>query len=284
MRRSPPPLPRGRAARLALALAAALAVGRAGATEVDAALRRGADEFTLLERAEVARLSRMLDALMSDPEIVKAFRARRREELLAVTAPKFERLRDHQGVTQWYFLEPPPAKTCFLRVHAPELHGDVVTRDTLWQATVNGRLGFGKELGRTAFALRVVKPVRVDGKVIGYMELGEQLDGFLARIKEKTGDDFGLLIGKDRIDRKELARVQKEDRWNERPDVVLIDSTMWNERMIQLGMAIEKIPEDGAMLGAWSDGTRSFRAGAFPMRDAGNRVVGALVVRHAVTP
>jgi hypothetical protein len=281
--RSSQPLHRRPALRLALAAAAALASARASATDpaAEEALRRGAIEFATLERAEAAKLSKVLDALASDPVLVKAFRARDRKALLAAAAPKFERLREKQHVTHWYFLDPPPARTCFLRVHAPQLHGDVVTRDTFAQAIAFQRVAWGKELGKTAFALRVVKPVRADGKVVGYMELGEEIDDFLVRIKERTGDDFGLLIDKDRIDRKELARVLKEDHWDERPEVVLIDSTMWNDRMIQLGVAVERLPEEGLMLGTWTDGARTFDAAAFPVRDASGRIVGALVVRHA---
>lgn len=278
---------RTRTAR-ALPLAAALLAAGAGAPALAAqgphaeSVHRGAAAFALLERAEIQKLSQALDALSSDPAILKLFQARKREALLALTAPKFARLKARQGITHWYFLDPEPARTVFLRVHTPELYGDVVNRDTFSQAIANHRMGYGKELGKTAFALRVVKPIRVDGRIVGYMELGEEIDDFLARMKKRTGDDFGLLVDKDRVDRKDLARVLKEDRWDERPDVVLVNSTIWNEQMIQLGMPLEKIPADGVVLGEWTDGASRFLGGAFPVRDAAGRTVGALIVRHSL--
>ena len=270
--------------QLAAVLVAAGACARALAAEGphSDAVHRGAAAFALLERAEIQKLSQALDALSSDPAMVKLFQARKREALLALAAPKFQRLKARQGITHWYFLEPEPARTCFLRVHAPELYGDVVNRDTFSQAIANHRMGYGKELGKTAFALRVVKPIRVDGRIIGYMELGEEIDDFLDRMKRETGDDFGILADKKLVDRAELARVRNDDRWDERPDVVLIDSTMWDERHIGLGMPLAKLPASGALVRGWKDGGTSYAGGAFPVKDASGEVVGALFVRHEV--
>jgi hypothetical protein len=209
--------------------------------------------------------------------VVEPFRARDREKLLAAAQPALERLQREHGISLWYFHD--PAARVFLRVHAPALHGDAVTRQTLARAASNG-LGAGKELGKTAFALRVVKPLRSGGEVVGYLELGEQLEQFLERTKRQTGDDFGVLVDKARIDRAGLARVRGEDRWEERPDVVLIDSTMWNDRNVELGMPLAKLPAAGAFIPEWKDEGEAYVGGAFPLRDAADQVVGALFVRH----
>jgi len=195
--------------------------------------------------------------------------------------PTFEKLRE-RGVTHWYFIEPEPTRTCFLRVHSPHLTGDVIERTTLTQAVATHRVGSGKELGKTAFALRVVKPISSGGKVIGYMELGEEIDHFFGRMKAQTGDDFGLLVDKRFIDRKELARILKEDRWDERPDLVLIQSTMWDEKNIDLGGPLPSLTDEGAGFKEWQDGAQAYAGGAFPVRDAAQRVVGAVFVRHRI--
>jgi hypothetical protein len=247
-----------------------------------AGLRRSAASFAQLERAHVERLSKTLDGLVTDGALVEAFRARDREKLLAVARPTFDRLESEHAITHWYFHDPEPARTCFLRVHAPALHGDVIERETLTQAIATHALGAGKELGKTAFALRVVKPVNAGGKLVGYMELAESIDHFLTRMKLEIGDDFGLLADKRSVDRAELKRVSGEDRWEEQPDVVLIDSTMWQERNVSLGMPLEQLPASGAFVPEWQDGSRSYVGGAFPVKDAAGRVVGALFVRHRI--
>ncbi len=241
---------------------------------------RAAAAYAALEKQEVEKLSRLLDGLIADPVVVAAYTARDRERLLAKTRGRFEKLKATQGITHWYFLDQAPARTCFLRVHAPTLFGDVVGRETFSRAIASKEIGFGKELGKTAFALRVVKPIRVKGAIVGYMELGEEIGDFLVEMKKRTGDDFGLLVDKKRIDRKELAKVRGEDHWDELAYVALVDSTVWNDRLVDIPVPPEQIPDAGIRTGEWTDGTRKFLGGAFPVRDAGDKVVGALYVRH----
>ncbi len=274
------------AARIALASALAAVAPAAvagGHTEADeAAVRAAAAAFAKLEKADVDMLSSALDELAADPALVRPFVARDREKLLAAARPIFERLKAEDQITHFYFLDPEPARTCFLRVHKPEQFGDVVNRDTLLAAIATRKIGYGKDLGKTAFALRVVKPMRSGGRIVGYMELGEEIDHFFERMKHQTGDDFGLLVDKEHVDRAELARVRNDDRWDERADVVLINSTIWNEKHIHLGMPLAKLPANGVVLDEWREDQQTYVGGAFPVKNAAGHVVGALFVRHRV--
>jgi len=261
-----------------LAAAAPAVAGAANPHEPE--VRRAAASFADLEKADVAKLSRVLQQLVQDRTLLAPFAARDREKLLAAARPTFEIMKAQDQITHWYFID--ADGKAFLRVHKPEQFGDVIQRDTLKQAVATGDVGSGKELGKTAFALRVVRPIRSGGKVVGYMELGDEIDHFFERMKQQTGDDFGLLVDKQHIDRAELARVRNDDRWDERPDVVLINSTMWDEKRIQLGMPLAKLPADGIYVGEWLEEGRSYVGGAFPVRNAADHVVGALFVRHQV--
>ncbi len=266
------------AAALALALAAAPAPAAGAANPHEAEVRRAAELYMELEQTDVKKLSRVLEQLVQDKSLVEPFLARDKERLLAAAKPSFDIMNAVEQVTHWYFIE--PAGRCFLRVHQPELCGDLIQRDTFKMAVASGDVGYGKELGKTAFALRVVRPIRKDGKVVGYMELGEEIDHLLERMRKQTGDDFGVLVDKGHIDRKELARIRHDDRWDERPDVVLVSSSMWDEKQIQLPLPLAKLPPEGAFSGEWQDGGRTYVGGAFPMKDAAGHVVGALFVRH----
>ncbi len=266
---------------LAAAAAGALLLcsGAAGAGDdarasVRATVRRAGAAYAELERNEVEKLSQAVDRLAKDDALLAPFIARDREKVLATAKPIFEKLKTERGVTHWYFIEKEPARTCFLRVHAPSLHGDVIERATLSQAIATHQIGFGKELGKTAFALRVVKPVSSGGKLVGYMELGEEIDHFFGRMKAQTGDDFGLLVDKARIDRKELARIRHDDRWEERPDVVLIESTMWDDKHIDLGGPLKGLTDDGTVVRRMAGGFGAVRRRRLPgarRRKAGRR-------------
>jgi hypothetical protein len=264
---------------LATLLAAALLhAGPVRAAEKDP-VAEAAAAYAALEQADVDMLSAELDRLVADPAIVGPFLARDRAKLLAAARPLFQKLEAEKAITHWYFIE--PSRTCFLRVHAPEISGDRIDRATLEQAVKSQKVGAGKELGKTAFALRVVKPIRAKGEVVGYMELGEEIGHFLGRMKQQTGDDYAVLADKAHVDRKALASVRKEDRWEERPDVVLIESTVWDESTVSLGVPLDKLPDAGTRLAPWKDGAGRYVGGAFPIRDASNAVVGALFVRRA---
>jgi hypothetical protein len=284
--------------KLGAAIAAITLVAALVATQLaSGAFRRSLDDaalstvrdasraFEAQERSEIEKLAATLDGLLGDAELRAAFLARDRERLLALARPRFRVLTERDRITHWYFIEPEPASTVFLRVHHPELHGDVVARATFRQAVQTGELGAGKELGRTAFALRAVRPWVHEGKVIGYMELAEEIDHFLTAMKVRTGDDYGLLVKKRFLDERAWADVlgPRANTWNDRPDVVVVDTTTFTEGIVDFEGDLEALPERGRTLGRVVRGDRSYVRGIFPVLDAGGRKVGGLFVLRDFT-
>lgn len=249
-------------------------------------LRRASEAFDAEEHAQLDKLAATLDALLGNPELQAAFAARDRDRLLAAATPIFERMRERNGITHWYFHLPEPDDVVFLRVHLPELHGDRVERATLRRAEQTRELGAGKELGKTAFALRAVRPWLVDGKPLGYVELGQDFDQFLRQLKTRTGDDFGLVVKKRFLDERAWASVlgPRQNTWNDRPDVVAIDATPFAEGLADFTEDVEALPDEGKVLGHVELGGRAVLRGIVPLRDAGGRKVGGLLVLHDFTP
>lgn len=246
----------------------------------------GANEaFRAQQAAEVEKLGATLDALLASRELRAAFVKRDREGLQRLAAPVLEVLRDRDHVTHWYFHEPGPDRRVFLRVHKPELFGDSVARITLRRAAETGEQGAGLELGRTAFALRVVRPWIVDGQLLGYMELAEEVTRFLATMKDRTGDEYGLLIQKRFIDEKTWAAVlgPRANTWNARPDVLVVDAADFTDGIAQFDGDVERLPETGRFLGETERSGRAFIRGAFPITDAAGHRVAALFVVHDFT-
>ena len=248
-------------------------------------LQNAADGFAAQERSEVEKLASTLDALLANDALRAAFVARDRARLLELASPLFETMRQRDRITHWYFIEPEPDAEVFLRVHKPELHGDHVARTTLQKAIETRDLGAGKELGQTAFALRAVRPWFHEGKLLGYMELAEEIDHFLTAMKERTGDEYGLLVKKRFLDEAAWARVlgPRSNTWNDRPDVVVVDTTTFTEGIIDFQGDIEAVPDRGQALGEIERGDRAFVRGIFPVRDAAGRKVGGLFVLHDFT-
>lgn len=281
------------AAIVAVAIVAALAGARlaSGIFErsiEDAALstlQRASIAFSAQEATEIEKLSSTLDALLANRELRAAFEARDRERLLGLAAPLLATLSQRNRITHWYFITPDPERQVFLRVHKPELFGDRVERTTFRKAVETGDLGAGKELGRTAFALRAVRPWIVDGKVVGYVELAEEIDHFLTAMKARTGDEYGLLVKKKFLDQRAWANVlgPRSNTWNDRPDVVVVDTTSFTDGIVDYEGDLEALPERGEMLGRVRRGDRDYVRGIFPVEDAAQRKVGGLFVLRDFT-
>lgn len=244
--------------------------------------------FADLEVADVEKLSATLDALSANAEIVRAFRARDRDRLLELAAPLFRELSQRYRITHWYFILPEPERTCLLRVHWPDLGGDRVERTTLQLAMQREGFASGKELGKTAFALRAVRPVRDEDGLVGYMELGEEIDHFLGRLKDLTGDDYALLLAKRHLDRAEWARLRArnfdEDDWDVAADYVTVNATSPSaKKEVALDGEVDALPDGGRILDEISREGRSFVRAVTPVRDAAGRKVGALFMLHDVT-
>jgi HAMP domain-containing protein len=169
----------------------------------------------------------------------------------------------------------------------PEKHGDRVERATLLKAEATGGEAAGKELGQTAFALRVVRPWKVGDRLIGYVELGEEIDGFLHRMKAQTGDDYLLLAEKRRLDPVSFAAVRARDGmrndWDDRAELVAIDATEPGVAPSGWTGSLAALPAHGTFLGAGKEGSLAFARGVLPVTDAIGERVGALVVRSDVT-
>ncbi len=270
-----------------VALVAAFVIGHLyeHATEAAAAdsLRSSWAMFRAMQRGDVKKLDAALGALLEDEDLRRRFVARDRAGLLEAALPRFRDLQARDGITHWYFIE--PDRRVLLRVHRPALHGDRVDRLTLARAAESGDMGAGLELGQTAFALRVVRAWRVDGRLIGYLELAEEIDHFLVRLKQETGNELGVVVQKRFLDEAAWASVTGKARntWNARPDVVVVDTTSFSDGVADLPGDVAALPDEGLVLGEELRGGQAWLRGYFPILDAAGRKVGALAVLHDFT-
>ena len=132
----------------------------------------------LLE-SEIGRQSDSLASLIQpflvDEVLRQQFLTRDRTNLLRNSQSKFNQMFATNQVTHFYYHT--PEKVNFLRVHAPQKHSDVINRYTLLKAEETGMPSSGFELGTLGtFTLRMVRPWYSEGGLIGYIELGKEID------------------------------------------------------------------------------------------------------------
>jgi PAS domain S-box-containing protein len=231
-------------------------------------------------------ISGLIDLLETDGRLRQAYLAGDRDRLLRVAAPILEELRSQHRVTHFYFHD--PKRVCFLRVHEPQRHGDVIQRLTMRKAAATGNASHGIELGPLGtFTLRVVHPWKVDNQLIGYIELGEDIKHILPQIKDLARVELIVTIDKANLDRLKweagMRLMGRKPAWERFKNFVVVDTTLPH---IPAGLAallcIPHAEHSGHVLGAAVGGTQ-YRGGLLPLIDAGGRDVGDLTTLLDVT-
>jgi len=174
-------------------------------------------------------LAALEEVFLRDADLRDALKDRNRERLLAAYGDVFARLRQDHGITHFYFHG--PDRVNLLRVHNPEKHGDLIGRFTAREVERTGKTSSGIELGPLGtFTLRVVRPVFDGGTLIGYLELGKEIEDILAGIHGKHGVELALGIRKSALDRAKweagMKMLGREADWDHFPDDVLIYTSM----------------------------------------------------------
>jgi diguanylate cyclase (GGDEF)-like protein/PAS domain S-box-containing protein len=285
---------------LALALAAFAAVHlftyihqEAEYTEeyVDNAFLSAQRVFDSSIRTNTDKLSATISVLSRDDILRRAMRAGDKKALLQRAHPVMEGLRRDYGITHLYFLR--PDRSVLLRVHQPERDGDVIDRFTAMQAETTGKQAAGIELGPIGtFTLRTVVPWRDGGRLIGYIELGEEVGYVLSSIREMLGLDLFVAIKKNYLSQKDWAQgmdvLNRQAEWDFLPDSVVVFNTMQSiPPAIQKVLAQSDLSNQTDLAGQTtsdiSDRGVKFRAKHLPLIDAGGREVGCMLFARDVT-
>ncbi len=235
-------------------------------------------EQILARRAEAMKAA--ISQLALSEELREAMQRGDRALLLQRAEKHYRPLLEEHGISLFYFHL--PDRSVFLRVHRPELFGDVVERSTLVRAATEQRPTSGMELGVLGnFSLRSVVPWTVDGEVIGYIELGREMQTLLVELSESGRSEFIFLLDKEHLDRATWEEWMRNrghaPKWDALPGQVLIDSTFvpWPDaaQLIHAEMDLARIEIDG----------RTFQGARLPLHDAGEEVIGTILVLRDVT-
>lgn len=238
--------------------------------------------FTILEVREISKMTAVGETLLANPQIRDALAARDRARLLELTAPLYPDLK-REGITNWMFETTEPQMAVFLRLHNPAKFGDQLNRFIDREVVRTHALVRGNDLGKAGFAVRVLRPVYdAQGGLAGYVEFGEEIGQFIREMKGQTGDDYGLLLSKQFVDRQfwadSSAVWHRRDNWDDNPTFVLADKTTDNNRIIQFQGELAAIPAQGEALERLQEGGSVFVRGIFPIRNAAGNTVGAMFV------
>ncbi len=234
---------------------------------------------------DALRLRSALGTFMHDQEFKDLFRARDRLALLERGLPLFQHLSDQYRLTRFYFIE--PDGTAFARLHRPDDFGQKVTHATVRKAMQTGQPAWGLEVGKVAFALRVVKPYYDGDELLGYIEFAEGIDHILATLTGNGAAQQEIVVA---INKEFLNRDRWENASHGRPG----NLGGWDDfdQLVVSSATFETLPpEVRSLLACGDDGSRqsgrlirigdkAYGAGHVPMADVLGRTVGhALILR-----
>jgi len=223
-------------------------------------------------------------AMMANPALEDAFRRRDRVALETLGGPLFKVLRDENRITHIYLTRPDLVNN--YRFHSPDDFGDEITRVTTVAARDTQAPAHGLELGPMGtLTLRLVVPWRKKGVLLGYIEIGEEVEYLIDEVQRSLSADLLVLVDKRYLSQQQWQRgqilMQREGDWHH-----------FNTHAV-VAQTAEKIPValDDRMLVRLQTGERtevidqgrSLHMALLPVEDAGRRRIGDLVVMRDVT-
>ncbi len=234
-------------------------------------------QHALAARSE--KLGVALAVIQHDAQLQAALRAKDRNALLERTESLFVQFHDRYGITHFYFED--VNRVNVLRVHQPERFGDTINRFTTLAAERTGAISSGVELGPIGtFTLRAVVPMHDEHGLVGYVELGEEIEGVLRGIQAIVGVDYLLLIDKHFLTRKAweegMRMLKRNADWDRLSAVAMVHQTLDLP-----GESVSRIVSGETKSGQpreLTTGGKRYYTGAFPLLDAGGIQVGKLVV------
>lgn len=228
-------------------------------------------------------LQSVMDVLKTDRELSTALANRDRQRLLQRSAPIYEDINRHYGVTHFYFTA--PDRVNLLRVHKPVKYGDTITRQTTLTAQKGGGDAYGVELGPLGtLTLRYVQPWYEEQtrELLGFVELGMEVDRTFDAIQELFDLKLFLLINKPYLEQESweegMRTFGRTPDWDRFPQVVV---SMHGRQLLPEVLAARIRETDFSKNTSafnvqleWQDQYTIFQ----PLQDVSGRVVGTMVM------
>jgi methyl-accepting chemotaxis protein len=141
------------------------------------------------EQQNLARIG--VESVAGNPEVLKAFADRDRDQLAQLCLPVYERIKE-MGVSQFGFID--ENLHSFLRLHNLQKVGDDISyRSSLNKARETKQVVAGLEEGKAGFGFRAVVPLLEDGRFIGAVEYGFDFgERFATGLQQNTGAEVFL--------------------------------------------------------------------------------------------
>jgi len=236
------------------------------------------------QRSQIMRVQ--LEQLAESQELQQLMQQQNRTELLKASQTTFKRLLLHLRISHFYFHN--PDQKVFLRVHNPDRYGDPITRHSLKQAVKSQQEAHGIELGPLGtFTLRTVLPWYQGDQLLGYLELGEEIEMLINNFFQQENTILTLTIDKKFLDRDKwsvgMKMLDKDPAsWDMLPDKIIVQSTLPN-LLPKIIESLKQQTDPSDINIKLKCDNRKYQGHVQPLLDSTGRTVGEFLVLLDVT-
>ncbi|CAK0770968.1 hypothetical protein CCP3SC5AM1_60044 [Gammaproteobacteria bacterium] len=198
-----------------------------------------------------------------------------REALLQESKPIMESFGENY-ITHFYFHN--ANRVNFLRVHNPDTYGDLVNRPILLKSEQSGTFVSGLEVGMSGgLTLRTVLPWWNGKQLIGYLELGKEMEHFVEEVQQILGTRLYTFLHKEYFDKSAYKNPSRTFNtmvdWDSFHRMIFIGNknTQYPDSLRQY-LADNKFLADDAMssISRTANSTALF---SIPIHDTGHRII-----------
>lgn len=223
-------------------------------------------------------------AMMTNKAMEAAFRSGDRSGLAQQGQDLFRTLRDEHRITHLYLTRPDLIN--LYRFHSPHEFGDAIARVTLAQAKESQAAVHGLELGAMGtLTLRLVMPWFEGDALLGYLEIGEEIEHLIDEVRRSLSVDLLVLVDKRFLQQQQWQRGQslmkRAGDWARFSSHAALAQTS-----AQLPVALDDQQLAELLAGRTAeigDRGRSLHLAVLPLNDAGGIHIGELVVIRDIT-
>ncbi len=170
-------------------------------------------------------LSALAEIILDNAGLEEAVKVQDRDRLQAEYGSLYRQLRKEHSITHLYFHG--ADRVNLLRLHQPNMNGDLINRFTAREAERTGGTASGIEMGPLGtLTLRVVRPIRDGDTIVGYLELGKEIEDILAGIHDNHGVELAVVIDKAALTQQNweagMMMLGREGDWNRFPHEAVI--------------------------------------------------------------
>jgi len=254
--------------------------------KVESSFKAAQNLFHAQLETDTAMMGAVLDAIIINKDFKAAMLAQDRQRLLTLSAPLFRELRQDHDITHLYFTG--PDRVNLLRVHKPDEYGDTINRFTTLQAEKTSNISSGIELGPLGtFTLRVVMPWQDGQRLLGYVELGEEIEHIIHKLAKILKVEVFVVIDKEFLDHRKweagMRMLGRAANWDQFPNVVITYQTQETLPESLVPYLDEAAHTSGVSdVQAFLQGRR-YCAKFLHLPDASGRGVGDMVIMEDVT-